>query len=58
MADYYKGSPGQDVRDYSGKKKKKKGPIYEQGTIPNLYGHGKKKAQTIDPFGTDNEANV
>ena len=35
MADYYKGSPGQDVRDYSGKKKKKK-PVYEQGTIPNL----------------------
>ncbi len=24
MADYYKGSPYQDVRDYSGKKKKKK----------------------------------
>ena len=50
MPDYYKGSPGQDVRDYSGKNKKKKGPIYEQGTIPNLFGHGKKKAQAIDAF--------
>ncbi len=49
MADYYKGSPGQDVRDYSGKKKKKK-PVYEQGTIPNLFGHGKEKAQAIDAF--------
>ena len=47
MADYYKGSPGQDVRDYSGKKKKKS---YEQLTIPNLFGHGKTKAQAIDAF--------
>ena len=49
MADYYKGSPGQDVRDYSGKSKKKK-PKLEQLTIPNLFGAGKKKAQAIDPF--------
>ena len=54
MADYYKGSPNQDVRNY-GKKKK---PKEEQLTIPNLFGHGKKKAKNIDPFGTDNHANV
>ena len=48
MADYYKGSPGQDVRDYSGKKKKPKKE--EQLTIPNLFGAGKKKAQAIDAF--------
>jgi len=46
MADYYKGSPNQDVRNY-GKKKK---PKEEQLTIPNLFGHGKKKAQAIDAF--------
>jgi len=48
MADYYKGSPGQDVRDYSGKKKKPKKE--EQLTIPNLFGAGKKKAKAIDAF--------
>ena len=51
MADYYKGSSYQDVRDYSGKKKKKS---YEQLTIPNLFGHGKKKAKKIDFFKKDN----
>ena len=52
MADYYKGSAYDDVRDYSGKNKKKKG--YEQLTIPNLFGHGKKKAKKIDFFKKDN----
>ena len=36
MVDYYKGSPMQDVRDYSGKKKKKTKetkPIYKQGEL-------------------------
>ena len=36
MVDYYKGSPWQDARDYSGSKKKKKKeekPIYEQGEL-------------------------
>ena len=36
MVDYYKGSPMQDVRDYSGgkkKKKKDKPPVYEQGEL-------------------------
>ena len=42
MTDYYKGSPMQNVRDYSGKKKKKE--TFEQLPIPNLFGHGKKKA--------------
>tara|TARA_R100000353_G_scaffold174481_1_gene142543 strand:- start:178 stop:333 length:156 start_codon:yes stop_codon:yes gene_type:complete len=51
MADYYKGSPGQDVRDYSGKKKKKE--TYEQLSIPNL--HGKKKAAR---FKTTNSVNA
>ena len=45
MTDYYKGSPNQDVRDYSGKKKKKE--TFEQLTIPNLFGHGKKKAAKL-----------
>ena len=39
MADYYKGSPYQDVRDYSGKKKKKKETlqldIFNSGTSFN-----------------------
>ena len=48
MADYYKGSSYQDVRDYSGKKKKKEST--EQLSIPNLFGHGKKKAQAIGAF--------
>ena len=51
MADYYKGSAYDDVRDYSGKKKK---PKEEQLTIPNLFGHGKKKAKNIDFFKKDN----
>ena len=48
MADYYKGLSYQDVRDYSRKKKKKEST--EQLSIPNLFGHGKKKAQAIDAF--------
>ena len=38
MADYYKGSPYQDVRDYSGKKKKetfKQLDIFNSGTSFN-----------------------
>jgi hypothetical protein len=35
MADYYKGSPYQDVRDYSGKKKKKKKETFKQLDIFN-----------------------
>jgi len=45
MADYYKGSPNQDVKDYSGKKKKKE--TFEQLPIPNLFGHGKKKTARL-----------
>ena len=36
MVDYYKGSPWQDVKDYSSnkkKKKKKEKPIYKQGEL-------------------------
>tara|TARA_Y100000114_G_scaffold115234_1_gene109325 strand:+ start:45 stop:170 length:126 start_codon:yes stop_codon:yes gene_type:complete len=33
MTDYYKGSPYQDVKDYSGKKKKKK-PKFKQLSLP------------------------
>ena len=28
-------------------KRKRRRSVYEQGTIPNLFGHGKEKAQAI-----------
>ena len=47
MPDYYKGSPFQDVRDYSGKKKKKKDKTFKGLT-------GKQ----LDIFGQDNKGPV
>ena len=47
MTDYYKGSPFQDVRDYSGKKKKKKDKTFKGLT-------GKQ----LDIFGQDNHGPV
>ena len=47
MPDYYKGSPFQDVRDYSGKKKKKKDKTFKGLT-------GKQ----LDIFGQDNDGPV
>ena len=39
MADYYKGSPYKDVRDYkNGKGKKKKKPKYDQLSLPLNHG--------------------
>ena len=49
MADYYKGSPFQDVRDYSGKKKKKKGKVFKGLTGDQL---------KLDIFGQDNDGPV
>ena len=48
MVDYYKGSPWQDVKDYSGKKKKKKKekPIYIQGELFKLNKLEKNKKAT------------